>query len=133
MPKICCVDGCNNYVWGKGYCKYHQYLRTDKKQKSIKKSYIRPMSEKMEEDYKIYRPLMDEYMSEHKTCEVFGCCRPSNDLHHKKGRTGYADDWARSEGVKLLWDVRWFMAVCRICHNRFDEDPNWARKNEYLI
>jgi len=29
--KICNKEGCENPVFGGGYCKYHQYLRTDKK------------------------------------------------------------------------------------------------------
>ena len=31
MRKICVKENCNNYVFGKGYCKNHQYLRKDKK------------------------------------------------------------------------------------------------------
>jgi hypothetical protein len=91
------------------------------------------MSAKMEADYVIYRPIRDGYMKEHPICEVEGCCRPSNDLHHKAGRVGYADDWARENGIKLLWDVRYFMAICRLDHTKCDEDPNWARDNGYVV
>ena len=42
--KLCIVPGCNNPIWGKGYCKNHQYLRSDistaisnKPRKAIKK------------------------------------------------------------------------------------------------
>lgn len=36
--KTCKATNCNNPVWGKGYCKYHQSLRTDKKPaKAIRK------------------------------------------------------------------------------------------------
>lgn len=31
MPKICKYPGCNNNVFGKGYCKYHQWCRLDYK------------------------------------------------------------------------------------------------------
>jgi hypothetical protein len=41
MPKICNEPECDWNVFGKGYCKKHQYLRTDKKP-----SRIRPRSEK---------------------------------------------------------------------------------------
>lgn len=51
--KVCIVENCNRSVFGKGYCKSHQYLRTDLKQlkkrnsKPIKKSgYINKISEK---------------------------------------------------------------------------------------
>jgi hypothetical protein len=35
--KPCTVDGCEQPRWGKGYCRKHQSLRTDKKFKGIKK------------------------------------------------------------------------------------------------
>jgi len=31
MRKICKKETCKNFVFGKGYCKNHQYLRKDKK------------------------------------------------------------------------------------------------------
>jgi hypothetical protein len=40
MPKQCQVIGCNNNVWGKGYCKIHQYYRTDKKEKKVSTRFI---------------------------------------------------------------------------------------------
>jgi hypothetical protein len=47
MPKQCNKDECVNNVWGKGYCKYHQYLRKDKnKKKPLKKSPLK----------KVYKP-----------------------------------------------------------------------------
>lgn len=35
--KICKKENCNNPVFGKGYCRNHQYLREDQKQKQEKK------------------------------------------------------------------------------------------------
>lgn len=35
MPKQCQVVGCENNVWGKGYCKFHQHFRVDKKEKRV--------------------------------------------------------------------------------------------------
>ncbi len=34
--KPCIVDECHSYRFAKGYCKYHQYLRTDRKKTSSK-------------------------------------------------------------------------------------------------
>lgn len=43
MPKICNKEGCNYPVFSKGYCKMHQYLRTDKKKpKPLKKTSLKP-------------------------------------------------------------------------------------------
>lgn|SRR5512133_373655 len=36
MPKQCQFDGCEFNVWGKGFCKRHQYLRPDKKPDKLK-------------------------------------------------------------------------------------------------
>jgi len=46
MAKICKKEGCNNPVFSTGYCKYHQYLRTDKKKpKSIQAKRKTPTGE----------------------------------------------------------------------------------------
>ncbi len=82
----------------------------------------------MLKDLEIYRPIRDKYMFEHPTCEVPGCSRRSVDLHHTAGRIGYADQWARDNEIKILWDVRYFKAVCREHHNKVDTDPNWAKE-----
>jgi hypothetical protein len=41
--KQCLVDSCNCNVFGKGYCKHHQYLRTDKPNKGINRA-VEPRS-----------------------------------------------------------------------------------------
>ena len=38
--KICNYENCGNNVFGGGYCKFHQYLRKDKKDKPIKRTPI---------------------------------------------------------------------------------------------
>lgn len=91
------------------------------------------MSPRMKAEQAIYRPIRDQYMKKHPVCE---CCNhaESQDLHHKAGRTGYFDEDSRFKGLKLLWDVRFFMAVCRSCHNEIHHaDPKWAREQGYLI
>jgi len=35
MPKTCLKEGCNYNRFGGGYCKFHQYLRTDKPVKKL--------------------------------------------------------------------------------------------------
>ena len=60
MPKICNDTECEYPVWGKGYCRMHQYLRTDpKKPKPIqsraiipKGKFIKPISDKRRERLK---------------------------------------------------------------------------------
>lgn len=125
MPKICLKEGCNYNVFGKGYCKIHQYLRTDKKKSEKKKvKRMRPFSKKRGEELDEYYSLRDKYLEEHEFCEVRGCNNKTTNLHHKKGRSG-----------KLLTDVRYFMACCSECHPKkiHMEDPKWARENGYIL
>ena len=93
---------------------------------------ISQMSKKMKGELAIYKPIRDQYMKDNPVCE---CCNDAEslDLHHVMGRIGYADENARLKGLKLLWDKRHFMAVCRSCHNEIHhEDPKWAREQGYL-
>ncbi len=116
----------------------HEKELRDKKsgEGSKKKKNIAPVSDKKLEELAMYRPIRDEYLSAHKECEVDDCNRRSTNLHHKMGRSGYADEESRFKGIKLLWDVRYFMACCHICHPfRIHHEANdgWARKNGYIL
>jgi len=50
------------------------------------------------------------------------------DIHHKAGRIGYADQWARDLDIPLLLDVRFFLPVDRECHNWIELHPIVAKK-----
>lgn len=118
MPKLCNAEGCYNPRWGKGYCKYHQNLRTDKKEKAIS-----PLADKRAEELALYRTKREKYLKENTGCEVKECNNDSTHIHHKNGRNG-----AR------VHDHKYFMAVCNGCHpQKIHENPEWARENGYLI
>ena len=59
------------------------------------------------------------FLKDRPTCE---CCmaKPSQDVHHKKGRGQY------------YLDEETWMAVCRACHVRIHEYPKWARREGFL-
>lgn len=47
--KTCLFDGCNNPIFSNGYCKRHQYMRTDvKKPNGIVFRHVKQRSEKKE-------------------------------------------------------------------------------------
>jgi len=97
-----------------------------------KRTPIAKKSKKAIAEDAIYMPIRNEYMKEHPVCE---CCNEvaSNEIHHVMGRVGYADKDARPRGIKLLWDKRYFMAVCRACHNEIHfGSPEWAREQGYM-
>ena len=52
----------------------------------------------------------------------------SSDIHHKKGRNGYADDWARLNDIPLLIDPRYFLAVSRVGHQWIEMNPTKAKQ-----
>ncbi len=129
MAKCCLADGCNNPRWAKGYCLYHQYLRDDFKKKRIK-SYTKKSSYQIRK-YNVKRRI---YLKDNPVCEVKGCWNRSTNIHHKAGRRGYADQWARDNKIQLVQDERYFMACCDDCHpKRIHENPGWAREQGYIL
>lgn len=87
----------------------------------IKKSTTRlpSVSQQQKERNRIYKDLRDEYLKTHGICE---CCNQAiaEDIHHKAGRIG--DNLFKH-----------FLAVCRPCHQRIEENPEWAKDNGFSI
>ena len=71
---------------------------------------------------RLYAKKKREYLVDHIRCEVKGCNRVSEDIHHKKGRVG-----------KLLFNEKYFMAVCRDHHTEIETNVDWAIKNKYSL
>lgn len=66
------------------------------------------------------------------SCPITG--RPitlDSDIHHKRGRIGFADQWARDNDISLRIDVRHFLAVTREGHDWIETHPDEARKKGY--
>lgn len=85
---------------------------------------IRPRSKKraaQERDYKFHR---DKYLEDHPICEAGtdGCTYYAWQIHHKKGRIG-----------NLLTDTTFFMAVCGICHEWIERNPEHAKQKGWSI
>lgn len=79
---------------------------------------IRPVSERMKLKLKEYAKVKRKYLKAHPVCECEGCDWKSNDIHHKRGRTG-----------SLLSDERYFMAMCRLHHDWCHQWPDQARRH----
>lgn len=119
MPKLCQTEGCNNPVFGGGYCKFHQLLRKDKKPKTPKKQKtIRKVSNKQSRLIKEYLKEREIYLKKHPLCKanLTDCTKIATDVHHTKGR-----------GVWLLETISW-LPVCRTCHQWIETHPEEARK-----
>lgn len=59
--------------------------------------------------------------------------RPATDVHHKMGRVGYADDWAREHDVPLLLDERFWLPVSREGHTWVETHPAEAKENGFSL
>lgn len=116
MPKVCKHSGCTYNVFGGGYCRNHQYLRTDKKPKPIKQFSAKRQVVNLE-----YNREAKKFREENPACRVntSGCTRETTEVHHKKGRGKYLMD-------KTTW-----LPVCHNCHCVVEENPNWAKQNGY--
>ena len=97
--KQCSVEGCKSPVFGKGYCRYHQYLRTDTK-KNIKV--------RVDSGYVKACKIVD---SDSRKRNCIFCGRPilgPADHHHTEGREG-----------DNLCDAEKLYRAHRKCHNEY--------------
>lgn len=56
-----------------------------------------------------------------------------SDVHHMKGRIGYADEWARNLDISLLIDVRFFLACSRNDHTWIEQHREEAEAKGYTL
>lgn len=97
------------------------------------KTPIRKVSVKQDKLNKTYSKLKIEFLSlpENQICPITK--QQTTDVHHKKGRKGFADDWARENNIPLIIDIRFFLAVSREGHNKIENNPEWAYENGFSI
>jgi hypothetical protein len=60
-----------------------------------------------------------------KNCAVYPHLK-ATEVHHKKGRNGYADQWAKDHGITLLMDKRLWLPVSSEGHRYITENSKWA-------
>ncbi len=116
------------------YRAYRNQVNAEKKPKEIKarKPIPRVSKKRAVEDAK-YTAAKIQYMSkvENRICPVTG--QVTTDVHHKKGRVGFADQWARINNISLLLDTRFWLAVSRDGHRQIEENPSWAKEMGYSL
>lgn len=92
---------------------------------------IKQVSDKRKEDNEIYSILRKQFLEKFPICPITN--KPTTDIHHKKGRKGYADDWARENDISLFLDVRFWVALSREGHCFVEDNPIWAKENGYSL
>ncbi len=85
-----------------------------------KRARIRPVSKARAKELRQYSKVIEEFLELHPWCEA-SCSKRSTEVHHTRGRVG-----------PLLCDVRFFMAVCRECHDWIGNNMDAARKLGWL-
>lgn len=92
------------------------------------------MSAKLKKDTVKYLKVKNEFLNkpENKRCRV-NPKKAAVDVHHMKGRKGYADQESKERGIKLLWDVRFFLPVSRTAHTQIEDNPEWAKDKGYSL
>jgi hypothetical protein len=110
--KQCSVEGCTNPVFGKGYCKYHQYHRTDLKVKTYIKN-IKVVSSKRLSQLIIY--------SAAKIIAWDNALKTGNNrcfICNRQFNTKTIPDWHHLDGREedLLLDQQFLRFAHRQCH-----------------
>lgn len=116
-PKLCEVTSCPNY--GR-YCRLHASFSV-KEEKPIAKQ-----SDTMKDAMKVYTKKATAYKRLHPICEakIEGVCsKVTTDIHHKKGKSSQ----------ELLLDEKYWLAVCRKCHQVLEQNPAWAKQNGFSL
>jgi hypothetical protein len=83
---------------------------------------IKKVSQKRNLENKEYLKVRKVFLQSLMFCQVNSCKKLPTEVHHKKGRIG-----------KLLTDTRYFLGVCRECHNKIELEPLWAKENNYSL
>ena len=135
--KKCRAEGCENYFTPyRTTDKYCSYVCANKssKAKPQKRQRINPISKKRNRENSKYLTARKAFllMPENKFCAVFPN-KLATEIHHKKGRVGYADKTARENKIPLISDVRYFLAVSRDGHDKIENNPKWAYEKGYSI
>lgn len=139
--KICKDQDCENefkpFLSTQKYCSSkctHKNKKPSKPPAAVKfkqRKAIKPISDKQKKQLAIYHRdrLVFLQKPENKKCPVTGAA--TTEIHHMKGRKGFADEWAKLKGIKLLHDQRFWLAVSRSGHRKIEENPEWAKDNSY--
>lgn len=126
MNLICSVDGCGHLAERTGLCATHgrEARKTATPKKAKKATKISKTADP--ERNKIYLAIRALFLAACHECEACafvagGYPHMAVEVHHKKGREG-----------DLLFDVRFFMPVCREHHNFIHDNPEYAKQRGWI-
>ncbi len=86
----------------------------------VKYRKARRVSKARAQDNAVYSKIKKAYLDANPKCL---CCGGiATDIHHMRGRMG-----------ELLYNIKYFLAVCRSCHDRIEHEPVWAKRMGYSV
>ena len=109
--KICpvCSTEFEQKKIGQKHCSPKCFYSVTEKKKSTT---IKKVSEKRKKENLIYSERRKLFLSINKICFIDGCSLTATTIEHTKGRTGYADEWARENKISLFLDERFWKGCC---------------------
>lgn len=116
------------------YCSYECKIKNTPLKNKKKKYRIPKFSKKQKSALAKYFKIRADFMNglDNIICPV--CPNKTvTDVHHKMGKEGFADEWAKKNDIPLLIDTRFFLAVSREGHSYIEYHPVWAKKMGYSI
>lgn len=116
------------------YKTYRARVNSEKKPKEIKiRKPLPKVSKKRAVENAKYTVKRLEFLGkpENRICPITNA--ETTDVHHKMGRVGFADPWARINNIPLLLDSRFWLAVSRDGHRQIEENPSWAKEMGYSL
>lgn len=126
---MCSEPDCERPATRTGKCESHESIarkekreasKPVKQQKPLKRTSIKKVSDKRKDQNSEYSRIAYGYLKDNPKC---ACCGdPSEEVHHKKGRTN-----------DLLLECRYWLPVCRPCHTLITEDSAWAIREGYSL
>lgn len=147
MLKICAWEGCDNIATDKEYCGYHGRLirksmemdkRNKEKRELLKKhapkqrrAAINKINPKQAEQLAIYNRERGPWLKG-KKCAVYPK-EDATEVHHRMGKRGYADQWAKDNGITLLNDKRFWLPTSKDGHAFIENNPDIAKENGWSI
>lgn len=104
-----------------------------KRNRIPRKTALKKISPKMKSDLAKYHKdrLLFLDKSKNKICPV--TFQSTTEVHHMKGRVGYADQFARDNEITLLHDQRFWLGVSRNGHRKIEENPEWAKEHGFSL
>ena len=87
----------------------------------MKRTPLRRVSTRQQKRLNRYYAASKAYLDEHPMCEMPGCGYHADEIHHKMGRGIHIDN------------PEHFMAICRSCHRRVEDNKSWAREKQYIL